>query len=178
MKNWGTQIFILIMLVTTISLVNATEASPNIQLNLDDSSIQITEEAELSVAISSQEIEMTKLKINWGDGENKELSIPSGNYLFLTTENHEYNDDGNFEISVEVYCGSERCSTQTTSIKINKPTDKDPNVELISPKKNADFEEDGVSFKFEATDDKELDNCVFELRMKNPKKKLEYSKEY
>ncbi|MDA3836638.1 MAG: hypothetical protein PF542_03370 [Nanoarchaeota archaeon] len=198
MKNWGTLTITLLILLAFAPLISAEDLNnsndsvsvqaeiipleiPTIQLYVD-SSIELGEIAELEIGINPKERNVTKIIIKWGDGDEEAITSFSLSILgiYSITKEHEYDNEDDFTILVEVDCEGDFCNSEDESIDVKEPEiiDEDPTVTLISPSNNLEIKADKVTFKFETEDDFKIDICTFELYLKEGSfKKREYTED-
>jgi hypothetical protein len=152
--------------------------NPTIEANIKNSEIKIDEKIEISIALNSPEKEMTKIIIDWGDTNDYNQNIPTDkNSFYLINEEHTYDENGEFTITVKIYCDGELCAETSKEIEVEEPEiiDNPPTVELISPSDKITSKQDKMNFIFKPKDDFKIENCKFELYIKeNELKILDY----
>jgi hypothetical protein len=102
--------------------------------------------------------------ISYGDGSALGQETINS-YNFNRNMSHVYSSNGTKTVLLSVYSGINQIN-RTVQITVSTPPyvdNENPKVNLIEPANNADFPNESITFRYNATDNIKLSNCTFTL---------------
>ena len=151
------------------------------QAETSDSNIyaNINEETILTLKFKSY-IPIEDLKLNHGDSKiNQTFWEEDETFLNETlTFKHNYTNKGTYNPEFTFKINDKEFFVEGPKIIITDPDDDNeaPEITLKSPKDNSIIESETITFIYEVDDDESIDNCVYELYIKQDSfKELDYT---
>jgi hypothetical protein len=136
-----------------------------ISFALDESPIEMGEEKDFRIIVKSEVEKIQSLIFDLGPGENNNITfwdISTNN--FDQTFSHTYNQEGSYLVTISLKINGEMYNLNVQTVEVVDSGDTSPpDITLIYPEDDEIIHEENMTFKYEAKDNVEIDNCTFKL---------------